>query len=130
MTKTTKKLPVGHHDIFFKACYSNPCFAKELFQLVLSEEEFAIFDWENLKAEKDSFQDLRADLVFSVPLKNQPKKKAKLFLLLEHKSRFSRRMYHQILKYKTLIIGKSLEKTEDDCLVIASVFYHGVGKIL
>ncbi len=125
MTKTKNKSPAGHHDIFFKACYSNPRFALELLQLALSKEELDVFDWNGLKSEKDTFQDLRADLVFSVPFKNKPGRKAKLCLLLEHKSRFSRRIYHQILKYKTLIIGQSLEKTEDDCLVIAIVFYHG-----
>ena len=125
MTKIKKKSPSGHHDIFFKTCYSNPQFAFELFQLVLSKEELAVFDWKSLKAEKDTFQDLRADLVFSVSFKNTPNKKAKLCLLLEHKSQFSRQIYHQILKYKTLIIGNSLEKKEEDCLVIAIVFYHG-----
>ncbi len=125
MTKTIKKWPTGHHDIFFKTCYSNPRFAKELFQMVFSKEELAVFDWKHLKAEKDTFQDLRADLVFSVRFKNQPTRKAKLCLLLEHKSRFSRWIYYQILKYKALIIGKSLEETEEDCLVIAVVFYHG-----
>ena len=120
-----EKKKTAHHDIFFKAGYSDPRSAFELFQMVLSKEEMAVFDWDSLKPEKDTFQNLRADLVFSVPFKNKPGRRAKLCLLLEHKSRFSRRIYHQILKYKTLIIGKSLEKTEDGCLVIAVVFYHG-----
>ena len=115
----------GHHDIFFKACYSSPACAFELFQLAFSKKELAAFDWRRLKSEKDSFEDKRADLVFSVPLKNKPGKKARIFFLLEHKSRFSRWIYHQILKYKTFIIGESLKRGEDDCLVIAVLFYHG-----
>ena len=115
----------AHHDIFFKSCYSDPRFALELFQMALSPEELAAFDWKGLKSEKDTFKDLRADLVFSVPLKGQPRRKAKLCLLLEHKSQFSRKDYHQILKYKTLIIGQSLERGEDDFLVHAFLFYHG-----
>ena len=124
--KRTKNKPLSaHHDALFKFCFSSARFARELFQLALSKEEQVIFDWDKLKPEKDSFKDLRADLVFSVPFKNKPSRQAKLCLLLEHKSRFSRRVYHQILKYKTLIIGESLEKAEEDCLVIAIVFYHG-----
>ena len=123
--KNNKKMVPWAPRYIFKTCYSNPRFAKELCQMVFSKKELAVFDWKNLKAEKDTFQGLRADLVFSVPFKNKPARKAKLCLLLEHRSRFSRWIYHQILKYKTLIIGKSLEETEEDCLVIAVVFYHG-----
>ena len=125
MTKDTEKKKSGHHDIFFKTGYSDPRFAKDLFQLAFSKEEMAAFDWDGLRAEKDTFEGLRADLVFSVPLKSEPNCRARIFLLLEHKSRWSRWIYYQVLKYKTLIIGKNLKEAEDDCLVIAVVFYHG-----
>ena len=107
MTKTKNKSLSAHHDILFKFCFSSPRFARELFQLALSKEEQEVFDWENLKPEKDSFKDLRADLVFSVPFKNKPSRQAKLCLLLEHKSRFSRKIYHQILKLKDDVLFAS-----------------------
>ena len=120
----------GHHDVFFKACYSSPIFASELFELALSKREWTAFDWSRLRAEKDTFNDpgahgARADLVFSVPLKKEPARRVCLYLLLEHKSRFSRRNYHQILRYKTFIIGKSLNGPAAGWPVIAVVFYHG-----
>ncbi len=126
----TSKPSGGHHDVFFKACYSIPDFAFELFKMAFSKKELDAFDWSRLRAEKDTFNDpgahgARADVVFSVPLKRNPKRKAKIFLLLEHKSRFTRWIYCQILKYKTLIISESLEKGDEDCLVIAVLLYNG-----
>ena len=121
----TSKPSGGHHDVFFKACYSIPDFAFELFKMAFSKKELDAFDWSRLRAEKDTFNGKRADVVFSVPLKSNPKRKAKIFLLLEHKSRFSHWVYYQILKYKTLIIGESLKKGDKDCLVIAVLLYNG-----
>ena len=121
-----EKKKIAHHDIFFKADYSR--FAEglfELFQMAFSEEGTAAFDWAGLRAEKDTFEGLRADLAFSVPLKDKTHCRARIFLLLERKSLWSRWIYHQILKYKTLIIGKNLKEAEDDCLVIAVVFCRG-----
>ena len=129
MTANSKKEPVlkktGHHDRFFKQGYSDPRAAIELFQLAFSSEEFSAFNWESLKPEKDTFQGLMADLVFSVTLKNNPKKRVKICLLLEHKSQYSYRIFDQCLKYQTLITSKSLEETGEAWPVIVVVFYHG-----
>ena len=129
MTKHSNKKPVlkrtSHHDTFFKEGYSDPRFAKELFQLALTKEEFSAFDWSSLKPEKDTFQELRADLVFSVTLKSDPKKQVKICLLLEHKSQYSHKTYCQILKYKTAFIVKSLEETGKAMPVFSALLYHG-----
>ena len=122
-TPVTKK--TGHHDLFFKQGFSKPRFAKELFQLALTKEEFSAFNWNNLKPEKDTFQNIRADLVFSVTLKNNPIRRVKIHLLLEHKSHFSQKTYYQILKYKTAVIGKSLEETGKAMPVFSVLLYHG-----
>ena len=97
----------SHHDLFFKRGYSDPRFARELFQLVFSKEELKFFDLNSLKAEKDTFQDLRADLVFSISLKNNPKRSWTICLLLEHKSQFSPLCFVQALSYQTLIIRET-----------------------
>lgn len=115
----------GHHDIFFKQGYSDPRFARELFQLVFSEEEREAFDWDSLKSEKDTFQDKRADLVFSISLKNEPGKIFKICLLLEHKAQYNRGLFLQVLNYKTFIIGKTFQETGSASPVIPVVFYHG-----
>ena len=129
MTDNSKKeytlKKAGHHDRFFKQGFSDPRAAIELFQLVFSSEEFSAFNWETLKPEKDTFQDLMADLVFSVILKNNPKRRVKICLLLEHKSQYSYRLFDQCLKYQTLITSKSLEETGEAWPVIVVVFYHG-----
>ena len=129
MTDTSKKEPTlkkaGHHDRFFKQGFSDPRAAKELFQLALSPEEFSAFDWDTLKPEKDTFQGLMADLVFSVTLKNHPNKRVKICLLLEHKSQYNYKLFDQSLKYQVLITSKSLEETGEAWPVIVVVFYHG-----
>ena len=115
----------SHHDRLFKQAYSNPSMAKELFQLVFSKEEFSAFDWDRLRAEKDTFQDKRADLVFSVPLKSDPGSRFKIGLLLEHKSQYSRGLFYQMLAYQFFIIGKNFQEGEDVGPVIPVLFYHG-----
>ena len=122
-TALTKR--VNHHDILFKEAFSDPQFAKELFKLFLKERDFSSFNWDDLKTEKDTFKDLRADLMFSVTLKSDLKKPVKIYLLTEHKSQYTGKVYYQMLKYKTLTIGKSLEETGEACPVFGFLFYHG-----
>ena len=131
MQKHTKKgsktfnKKFNHHDILFKEAYSDPQFAKELFKLFLKKKEFSAFNWDDLKPEKDTFKDLRADLMFSVTLKSDPKNPVKIYLLTEHKSQYSKKIYCQMLKYKTLAIIKSFEETGKVCPVFSFLFYHG-----
>ena len=124
-----KKKPLtkqtSHHDKLFKQAYSDPAIARELFQLVFSKEEWPVFDWENLRPEKDTFPDKRADLLFSVPLKNNPEVRFRICLLLEHKSQYNRGLFYQLLSYQTLIIGKTFHETGQAWPVIPVVFYHG-----
>ena len=115
----------SHHDIFFKFCYGDAELAKELFGMAFSEEEWDAFDWSGLRPEKDSLGNLRADLVFSVPFKENPQRRARLCIILEHKSRFSPRVYYQMLRYETSMVGKSLEEPELWGPVIAVLLYNG-----
>ena len=115
----------SHFDLLFKYAFSIPRFAKELFKLVLSQVEFSIFDWSTLRAEKDSFQDLRADAVFSVAVKGHIELRFRIFLLLEHKSQYSRKVFCQMLEYQTGIIKKSLQESNQAWPTIAVVVYNG-----
>ena len=116
---------VNHHDVFFKDFYSDPTFALELFQLIFSKEELEAYNWSQLKTEKDTLKDKRADLVFSVPLKEDDKIHLKIFILLEHKSSYNKELFTQLLHYQTLIHTRTLQETGHPAPVIPVVFYHG-----
>ena len=110
------------HDRFFKRFFSEIAFAKEIFKLVLSPEEFAACDWDTLKVEKDSLKDKRADLVFTVALKGNPSAKFQFCILLEHKSSYNKHLFRQVLSYQTLLYER---KSDNIIAVIPIVFYHG-----
>ena len=122
--KNKIKKTFNHHDMLFKSAYSNPDFALELFQLIFSTEEFETCDWKHLKAEKDSLKEKRADLVFSVPLKVDPKTKVKIFILLEHKSYYDPSVFSQMLSYHTRLHEGSL-KSGSISLIMPVLFYNG-----
>ena len=122
--KSKIKKPINHHDMFFKSVYCDPDFALDLFQLIFSKEELEACNWKNLKAEKDSLKEKRADLVFSVPLKASPKTKVKIFILLEHKSYYDPAVFSQMLYYQTILHDSSL-KSGTVSLILPVLCYHG-----
>ena len=116
----------NHHDQFFKSLFSKVEFAQELFSLIFSRQEIKAYDWKKLKIEKDSFTDnSRADLIFSVPLKNERKTKIQIFILLEHKSTYDIKLFQQLFRYQSLLIEKSLNEQGKPVPIIPVVFYHG-----
>ena len=111
------------HDVFFKAMYSKPKYSLDIFRLVLSKREQALFNWNTLKLEITSFLDKelsekRADLLFSVNLKNSNERVGVLFLL-EHKSSEDPNTLIQLLEYQTTIYK------EKRMPIIPILFYHG-----
>ena len=123
--KSKVKNPVNHHDMFFKSFYSKPDFALELFQLIFSKKEMKAYDWRHLKPEKDSLKEKRADLVFSVPLKADPKNRVKIFILLEHKSYYDPAVFSQCLYYQTMLHEMSLEASGTASPIITVLVSHG-----
>ena len=114
------------HDIFFKEVYSNTRYCLDIFKLVLTPSEFALFDWTSLKSEISSFidseqQEKRMDLTFSVNLKRS-KKAARILFLLEHKSYQDSGLLLQVLEYQTGIY-RHLSGP-----VIPILVYHGKEK--
>ncbi|MDE0518427.1 MAG: Rpn family recombination-promoting nuclease/putative transposase, partial [Bdellovibrionales bacterium] len=69
-----RKKPKLTHDTFFKLFYSDTKLAKELLKLIFSKKELKAYNLNKLKIEKDTFEEKRADLIFSLPFKNYPKK--------------------------------------------------------
>ena len=80
-------------------------------------------DWKKLKAEKETFTNQQADLIFSVPLKAKPQSKIKIVILLEHKSYYNKSLFKQILNYQNAIYQK--ETSNDIIAVVPILFYHG-----
>ena len=119
-----KKAP-SPHDKFFKRFYSQPKFALELFQLIFSQKELSAYDWKNLKSENNILKNKIADLIFSVPLKQNPKIKFKIFILLEHKSHYDPHLFTQLLHYQTLLHEKTIRETGQPMPIIPVLFYHG-----
>ena len=113
------------HDKFFKRFYSQPKFAVELFQLIFSQKELSAYDWKNLKSENNILKNKIADLIFSVPLKQNPKIKFKIFILLEHKSHYDPHLFTQLLHYQILLHEKTIRETRQPMPIIPVLFYHG-----
>ena len=66
-----------------------------------------------------------ADLIFSVPLKQNSNIKIKIFILLDHKSRYDPYLFTQMLYYQTLLHEKNIRDTGQPIPIIPVLFYHG-----
>ena len=123
-TKERKPKKGSHFDLFFKYVFSHLPSAKELFGLVFSKVEMALFDWDQLQVVKDSWHGKRADLVFRLPLTDSGLY-ATIYILLEHKSQYNKAVFYQLLSYQTFILGQEFQETGKACVVIPVLFYHG-----
>ena len=119
-----------YHDQFFKDTFSNPKRARKLVEFVLSKEELSAYDINKLKIEKDSFKESRqGDLILSILFKNNPKKRAKIFILCEHKSHYDKGLFWQVLDYIILLRNWTIKQTGHAPLIIPVLFYHGAKSI-
>ena len=120
----TKK-PAFSHDRFFKIFYSDPKLSKELLTLIFSKEELKAYNLNKIKIEKDTFEDKRADLIFSIPFALAPEVKVKIFILLEHKSSYDKNFFDQLLDYQFLLRKLLIQQTGQAQPIIPVLFYHG-----
>ena len=111
-----KKNSGNPHDQFFKVIYSSPENALDIFKIILPKSTYEQCNWNTLKPEKETFTEKEADLVFSVTLKTDPKSKIKIFILIEHKSYYSKDLFKQVLGYQNSIYQK--DKSGDILLVL------------
>ena len=86
------KKPTCSHDNFFKVFFSEPKLAKELLQLAFSKSELRYFDLNNIKTEKDTYEEKRADLILSIPFQDKSRENLKLLIILD---------FREILRGKT-----------------------------
>ena len=122
-TKNTK--PTFSHDTFFKLFYSDSKLAQELFQLIFSKQEIKSYYLKKLKIEKDTLENKRADLVFSIPLKGHLNIQFTIFILLEHKSYYDENLFDQLLEYQILIRKYSRQRLGRVMPILPVLFYHG-----
>ena len=120
-----KTKPTFSHDRFFKSFYSDPELTKELLKLIFSKKELKAYNLKKLKIEKDTFGDKRADLILSVPFKNSPKIRLRVFILLEHKSSYDKNLFDQFLDYQMLLRKLIVQQVGYPQPIIPVLFYHG-----
>ena len=99
------------HDHLFREVYDKPRYGQDLFEMIFSEEEMALFDWSALRTETTSFinaelREKRMDLLFSARLKGSEEWVRALFLV-EHKSQNDPDLMRQFLGYQTGIYTKT-----------------------
>ena len=124
-SQVKRKKPKLTHDSFFKLFYSDTELAKELLKLIFSKKELGAYNLNKLKIEKDTFEAKRADLIFSLPFKNYPKNRVKIFVLLEHKSSYDKDLFNQFLDYQVLGRKHSIQQVGYPQPIIPVLFYHG-----
>ena len=123
-----KKPKAFLHDALFKDAYSNVRYSLDIFRLVFTKAEFALFDWTTLVIEASTLitkqmKERRTDIIFSVQLKGS-RRTVRILLLLEHKSYQSQELMQQLLEYQF----EAYRKWKYEYPVIPILVYHGKDK--
>ena len=123
LKKHSRKSP--HHDVIFKATYSNKTYALDIFKLVLTREEFSLFDWNTLNLEITTFiskegKERRSDLIFSLRMRESPEK-TRIIFLLEHKSQKDSKKDPKVMK-QLLHYQVGIYEEERDPVIIILVY--------
>lgn len=129
-SKASKSFPL--YNQLFRDVYAIIEHAIELIREMLSELEFALFDWTQIRLEKESFtKGLECDLLFTVPLKLLPFIRMPFFILFEHKSIYTPRVLIQVLSYMTEVIGRYSQQEKRAVMppLIGILFVHGTKNV-
>ena len=118
----------------FYEVYSKERYVLDLFRLVLTSEEFDLFDWKTLQSKVTVFVDKvfreqRADVIFSVKMKDSDEI-VEIIFLFEHKSYNDSDIFLQLLKYQASIYEKDSKdvksgKRKAPSIVIPVLVYSG-----
>ncbi|MDR2170898.1 MAG: Rpn family recombination-promoting nuclease/putative transposase [Planctomycetaceae bacterium] len=129
------------HDAFFDMVFQVQEVARSFVQFILPAILLVQLDILNLSVSvrrfrDKNFQEARADMVYEIPLKNNPKKRLKIYIVVEHKSYNDTHSMSQLLKYEAQIIDAEITLakklkiyTKDFKLppIILVIFHHGGG---
>ncbi len=120
-------------DHLFYEVYSKEQYILDLFRLVLTSEEFELFDWSTLQSRvtvfiDKAFRERRADVIFSVKLKTG--QMVEIIFLFEHKSYNDPSVFIQMLNYQCDAINiyekdSRQGKNKVPSLVIPVLVYSG-----
>ena len=116
------------HDVFFRSVFSTIEKIKRLLKTILPKDILDLFDLSTLKIEPNVIvkkSEIRADMVLSVMLKSF-KKKARIILILDHKSWPDKDVIQQLKRYQLMIVNEHCrDKGEILSPVLCVIFYHG-----
>ena len=117
------------HDRLFKKLFSSPEMIVEFLEYSLDEKIFLKLDLQTLKREPSNLiasnlDEYYSDVLYEVEYAGQ---KIYLFLLLEHKSYFDKRVTFQLLDYIKEIMEVKFLTSDNIVPVIPFLFYHGRG---
>ncbi|MDR3199750.1 MAG: Rpn family recombination-promoting nuclease/putative transposase [Planctomycetaceae bacterium] len=129
------------HDTFFELVFQLKKIACAFLLFLLPSILRKQLDVPNLKVSvrrfrDENFQEARADMVYEIPLKENPKKHVKIYVIIEHKSYDDSHTMIQLLNYETQIINAEIDYakkrgiyTRDFKLppIILVIFHHGEG---
>ena len=127
-------LPTAPHDSLFRALVSNPRRAAALLREHLPGDMAALIDFQHPpEPQEGSFVDgtgakTQCDALFRVRLKGG--QDARVYVLLEHKSKVDPATPLQVAKYMLNIWARELEETRGAGklpMILPVVFYHGSG---
>ncbi|MDR2705048.1 MAG: Rpn family recombination-promoting nuclease/putative transposase, partial [Planctomycetaceae bacterium] len=130
-----------NHDTFFELVFQLKKVVCAFLLFLLPQKLLGEIDLSQLtvtvrRFRDENFQESRADMVYTVPLKNSPQKHVKIYILIEHKSYDDSHTMSQLLKYEQQIIDYEIDLakkegryTKDFKLppIILVIFHHGAG---
>ena len=98
---------------FVYEIYSKERYVLDLFRLVLTPEEFDLFDWKTLQSKvtvfvDQVFREQRADVIFSVKMKDSDEI-VEIIFLFEHKSYNDSDIFYSFLSIKQVFMRKTVK---------------------
>ena len=117
------------HDVFFVLMFQEKEIAIEYLRTFLSPETLSQIDLERLIIEvrvfhDEFFRELRADMIYRVPLKDSDNE-ISAYILMEHKSYSDPNVLFQSLKYMVRIMDQGRGKTGKYPRILPFVLYNG-----
>ena len=111
--KPENNTPPFLHDHFVRKVLSETGYCLDVFKLIFSPEQMAMFDWSTLRTELSSIIDekgceKRMDMLVSVRRKKTGRSN-KILFLMEHKSQHDPKVLLQFLRYLVELYHTSLD---------------------